>query len=298
MSKPISGMYAALLSGFSDDGNFCPHRQTAITEYVLNQGLSGIYIGGSSGESGLMSTDELLEQQQVIAGLHGTQKTRVIAHVGQPNLRDSIALAKQAEKLGFEALSALPPHSYPFSDDDILHYYTELTAATSLPTIVYEVPIRTGRPLPIELLLKILDLPKVAGIKFTSTDLFKLSMLRRARPDKTFFFGFDEIFAGAAALGCDGGIGTTYNLMGRLYVGINDAIHASDLTKVQELQDISQRLVEELLVTGVIPGMKAAMRTQGVDAGYSRAPMIEKIDDAEARMSAFLKLPDVSRWVG
>ena len=123
-------------------------------------------------------------------------------------------------------------------------------------------------------------------------------MLRRARPDKTFFFGFDEIFAGAAALGCDGGIGTTYNLMGRLYVGINDAIHASDLTKVQELQDISQRLVEELLVTGVIPGMKAAMRTQGVDAGYSRAPMIEKIDDAEARMSAFLKLPDVSRWVG
>lgn len=291
-------MYAALLSGFSDDGNFCPHRQTAITEYVLNQGLSGIYIGGSSGESGLMSTDELLEQQQVIAGLHGTQKTRVIAHVGQPNLRDSIALAKQAEKLGFEALSALPPHSYPFSDDDILHYYTELTAATSLPTIVYEVPIRTGRPLPIELLLKILDLPKVAGIKFTSTDLFKLSMLRRARPDKTFFFGFDEIFAGAAALGCDGGIGTTYNLMGRLYVGINDAIHASDLTKVQELQDISQRLVEELLVTGVIPGMKAAMRTQGVDAGYSRAPMIEKIDDAEARMSAFLKLPDVSRWVG
>ena len=132
MSKPISGMYAALLSGFSDDGNFCPHRQTAITEYVLNQGLSGIYIGGSSGESGLMSTDELLEQQQVIAGLHGTQKTRVIAHVGQPNLRDSIALAKQAEKLGFEALSALPPHSYPFSDDDILHYYTELTAATSL----------------------------------------------------------------------------------------------------------------------------------------------------------------------
>lgn len=298
MNKPLSGMYAALLSGFSDDGSFSPQRQMAITGFVLAQGLSGIYIGGSSGESGLMSTDELLEQQQVIAGISAARKSRVIAHVGQPNLNDSIALAKQAQKLGFEALSALPPHSYPFSDEDILHYYTELAAATSLPMIVYEVPIRTGRPLPVDLLLKILDLPNVAGMKFTSTDLFKMTMLQRARPSKIFFFGFDEIFAAAAALGCDGGIGTTYNLMGRLYVGINNAIHASDLAKVQELQDISQRLVEELLVTGVIPGMKAALRTQGVDAGYARAPMIEKVNDSEARLSAFLTRPEINPWVG
>ena len=161
-------MYAALLSGFSDNGDFSPDRQMAITEYVLKQGLNGIYIGGSSGESGLMSTDELLEQQRVIAGIPAARDTRVIAHVGQPNLRDSVALAKQAEQLGFAALSALPPHSYPFSDDDILEYYTELAAATALPMIVYEVPIRTNRPLPLDLLSQLLDLPNVAGIKFTS----------------------------------------------------------------------------------------------------------------------------------
>lgn len=298
MTKPLSGMYAALLSGFSDNGDFSSGRQVAITEYVLQQGLDGIYIGGSSGESGLMSTDELLEQQRAIAGLPATRDTRVIAHVGQPNLRDSVALAKQAEQLGFAALSALPPHSYPFSDDDVLEYYTELAAATSLPMIVYEIPIRTNRPLPLDLLSKLLDLPNVAGIKFTSTDLFKLSMLRRARPDKTYFFGFDEIFAGAAALGCDGGIGTTYNLMGRLYVAINASIRDSDLPRTQELQDISQQLVEELLVTGVIPGMKAAMRTQGVDAGHTRSPMIEKVADAEDRLKDFLNRPEISKWVG
>lgn len=70
-------------------------------------------------------------------------------------------------------------------------------------------PFRTGRPLPLELLVDILDLPGVAGIKFTSTDLFKLTLLRRARPDSTYFFGFDEIFLSGAALGADGGIGTT-----------------------------------------------------------------------------------------
>jgi len=297
MAKPLSGMYAALLTGFSDDGAFDPDRQTAITEYVLRQGLDGIYIGGSSGESGLMSTDELLEQQRVIAGIPAAKESRVIAHVGQPNLRDSVALAKQAERLGFQALSALPPHSYPFSDDDILHYYTGLAAATSLPLIVYEVPIRTGRSLPTDLLIRILDLENVAGIKFTSTDLFKLSGLRRARPDKTYFFGFDEIYSAAAALGCDGGIGTTYNVLGPLFVAMNKSILASDLATAQELQNISQRFVEELLVTGVIPGTKAALRLRGVDAGFSRAPMIEKVADVEARLGAFLALPDVSKWI-
>ncbi|NDW54275.1 dihydrodipicolinate synthase family protein [Aliiroseovarius sp. PrR006] len=297
MAKSLSGMYAALLTGFSDDGAFDPSRQIAITDYVLRQGLDGIYIGGSSGESGLMSTDELLEQQRVIAELPSAQQSRVIAHVGQPNLRDSIALAKQAKALGFEALSALPPHSYPFSDEEIYQYYVGLAAATDLPLIVYEVPIRTGRPLPVELLVRILDIPNVAGLKFTSTDLFKLSMLQRSRPDKIFFFGFDEVFTGAAAMGCDGGIGTTYNVLGRLYTQLNKSVQASDLETAQQLQQTSQKFVEVLLETGVMPGVKAALRSLGVDAGYARAPLVEKVSDAEERLSAFLSGPEVRPWL-
>lgn len=297
MGKSLEGMYAALLTGFSDSGAFDAGRQTAITDYVLRQGLQGIYIGGSSGESGLMSTDELLAQQAVIAGLPDARNAQVIAHVGQPNTRDSIALAKSAEQFGFDALSALPPHSYPFSDEEIFHYYAELAAATSLPLIVYEVPVRTGRPLPLALLQRLLDLPNVAGIKFTSTDLFKLSMLRRSRPDKTYFFGFDEIFAGAAALGCDGGIGTTYNVFGKLYVELYKSVRSSDLRQAQELQDISQRFVEVLLETGVIPGVKAALRSIGVDAGFARGPLIELDTKTEERIGAFLRSAPVQSWL-
>lgn len=297
MAKSLSGMYAALLTGFSDDGEFDANRQIAITDYVLRQGLDGLYIGGSSGESGLMSTDELLEQQRVISGLSSVRQSRVIAHVGQPNLRDSIALAKQADVLGFEALSALPPHSYPFSDEEIYQYYVELAAATNLPLIVYEVPVRTGRPLPVELLVRILDIPNVAGIKFTSTDLFKLSMLQRSRPDKLFYFGFDEMFAGAAAMGCDGGIGTTYNVLGRLYAQLYKSIQGADLEMAQKLQQVSQQFVEILLETGVMPGVKAALRTLGVDAGYARPPFAEKVSDAETRLSAFLSKNELRPWL-
>lgn len=297
MTKPLSGMYAALMTGLNDQGEFDAGRQTNLTKYVLNQGLRGLYVGGSSGESGLLETPALLEQQAVAAACaKGTGQT-LMAHVGTPALADAIRLAKNAKTLGYDALSALPPHSYPFSDEEIFSYYQALSQATDLPLIVYEIPIRTNRPLPLDLLVRLLDLPNVAGIKFTSADIFKLSMLQRRRPDSTYFFGFDEIFLAAAGLGVDGGIGTTYNLLGKLYVALDEAVNAGNLARARELQDISQRFVEVLLETGVLPGMKAAFRVIGIDCGPTRAPMTPKVADAEARVKAFLDLPEVSPWL-
>lgn len=297
MTKPLAGMYAALMSGLSDRGEFDPERQRALDDYVLRQGLTGLYVGGSSGESGLLGADELLAQQAVVAESARGKGARLIAHVGMPSLPDSIRLARQAKELGYEGLSALPPHSYPFSDDEIVAYYRDLATATDLPLIVYEVPIRTGRPIPLDVLLRILDIPNVAGIKFTSTDLFKLSMLRRRRPSHTCFFGFDEVYLGGAVLGADGGIGTTYNLLGRLYVALDSAVRDGELKLARELQELSQIFVEALLETGVLPGMKAAFRAIGIDCGPTRAPMALRVEDGEARMRAVMEEPALKAWL-
>ena len=295
MTKPLAGMYAALMTGLEDDGAFSPDRQRALNEYVLRQGLDGLYVGGSSGESGLLSTEELLAQQEIVA--RDAPGTTLIAHVGAPSLRDSVLLAKNAAKLGYHGLSALPPHSYPFSDAEILAYYRDLQAATGLPLIVYEVPVRTGRPIAMETLTEILGLPNVAGLKFTSTDMFKLSMLRRACPDATLFFGFDEVYLSGAVLGADGGIGTTYNLLGRLYAALNAAVRVGDLAEARRLQDISARFVEGLLATGVLPGMKAAFRAIGIDPGPTRAPMLMRVPDGEARMAELIRQPEFAEWL-
>lgn len=297
MTQHLAGMYPALMTAFTDDGAYDPARQAALNAYVLRQGLTGLYVGGSSAESGLLDYDELAAQQaQVAADARGTG-ARLIAHVGLPNLRDSIRLARQAADLGYHGLSALPPHSYPFSDAEITAYYRDLSAATDLPLIVYEVPVRTGRPIGLETLVEILHLPGVAGIKFTSTDLFKFSMLRRRCAGRLFFFGFDEIYITGGVLGADGGIGTTYNLLGRLYVALEAALRAGRLAEAQALQDISQVFVEALLDTGVLPGMKSAFRAIGLDLGLTRAPMTLRVADGDARMRALLQRPEIAAWL-
>lgn len=295
MTKKLAGMYAALMTGLDDDGAFSPDRQRALDEYVIRQGLTGLYVGGSSGESGLLDTSELLAQQHIVA--QDAQGSTLIAHVGAPSLRDSIRLAQNAAKLGYHGLSALPPHSYPFTDTEILAYYRNLQAATDLPLIVYEVPVRTGRPIGFDTLVEILALPNVAGLKFTSNDMFKLSMLRRACPDSTLFFGFDEIYLSGAVLGVDGGIGTTYNLLGKLYAALDQAIRGGDMSEAQRLQDISARFVEALMETGVLPGMKAAFRAIGINPGPTRAPMMMRLDDGEERMVEIMARPEFAEWI-
>jgi N-acetylneuraminate lyase len=290
-------MYAALMTAMDGTGTFSPERQRLLDSYVLGQGLTGLYVAGSSGESGLLESAALGELLAVAADDARGRGATLIAHIGLPALADSIMLAKRAEALGYHALSALPPHSYPFSDGEIFAYYEALSEATSLPLIVYEIPVRTGRPLPFELLLRLLDLKGVAGLKFSSMDLFKFSSLRRARPNSVFYFGFDEVYAAAATLGSDGGIGTTYNLFGRLYAELAGAIDRSDIGRARALQEISQQFVEILADVGVMPGMKAAFRIRGLDIGPSRAPMMLRGMDAEARLAAFLARPDVAAWL-
>ncbi len=299
MDKPLAGMFAALMTAMDDRGEFDPVRQRALDDYVLRQGLTGLYVAGSSGESGLLESAALMELLEVVAGHAAGSGARLIAHVGMPSLGDSIRLARHAARLGYHALSALPPHSYPFCDDEIVSYYASLSDVTQLPLIVYEVPSRTGRPLALELLLRLLDLPKVAGVKFTSTDLMKFSMLLRRRPEKVFYFGFDEMFLSAAVTGADGGIGTSYNLLGKLYAEIDRCVRAGEYARARPLQDIGQRFVEILIDTGVFPGMKMAFRVHGIDVGPSRPPMQLRIDEAtaEARFRAFLELPEVRPWL-
>ncbi|MEZ5845712.1 MAG: dihydrodipicolinate synthase family protein [Geminicoccaceae bacterium] len=297
MSKSLAGMHAALLTAMTDDGEFDPVRQRVLNAHVIAQGLAGLYVGGSSGESGLLESDALIEQQAVVAESAGGSPVALIAHVGMPSLATSIRLARHAEKRGYHALSALPPHAYPFSDGEILDYYRALASATSLPLIAYEIPLRTGRPLPLGLLHDILALPGVHGIKFSSNDLFKFSLMRSAHPDKLLFFGFDEIYGAGAFLGSDGGIGTTYNVFGRLYVALHRAVNDGDVRLARELQDISRRFVEILMAIGVVPGTKLALGLLGVDVGPSRPPMALLREDGEARLRPFLDEPAVRHWL-
>lgn len=106
--KKYSGVIPAFYACYDDQGTVSPQRVQELTRYLIEKGVNGLYVGGSSGECIYQSVDErktVLEN--VMAQAKG--KIAVIAHVACNNTADSRILAAHAEGLGVDAVASIPP---------------------------------------------------------------------------------------------------------------------------------------------------------------------------------------------
>lgn len=268
----ISGsIFAAMLTPFHEDGSLSTDGIAPLVDFVLSKGVDGLYASGSTGESVLQSQDERATLLSELAD-YARDKCTLIAHVGSASTREAISLAKLAGQKGYHALSAVPPFYYKHNFADISDYYKAIVDAAELPLIIYNIPALSGTDIPTEKLLELLGDDRIVGVKFTAMDLFQFEELRNAAPEKSFYFGTDEMFIGAAAAGTDGGIGSTYNLIGDVYVGIQNAIATGNIDEARKLQRKANDLIGILFKTGVLPGLKHALNRLGVPVGPCRRP--------------------------
>jgi len=284
----ISGsIFAAMLTPFSEDGSIAPDAIPALVDYILGNGVHGLYASGSSGESVMQSREERALLLRELAA-YAKDKCTLIAHVGAASTGDAVALAKLAGDNGFKAVSAVPPYYYKHKYEDIAAYYKAIADASGLPLVIYNIPALSGTDIPTAKLLELMEDDRIVGVKFTATDLFQFSDLRRSAPGKKFYFGTDEMFLGAAAIGCDGGIGSTYNLIGDVYLGIEKAVSEGDIEKARSLQYKANDLIKILLEAGVVPGLKHALNRLGVPVGLCRAPFSAPPAASIAKLDAWV----------
>ena len=284
----ISGtIFAALLTPFHDDGSVSEDGIKPLVDYILSQGVHGLYASGSTGESVLQSCEDRAMHLTSLAA-YARGKCTLIAHVGAASTGDAAALAKLARDQGYDAVSAVPPYYYKHSFDDIRAYYTAIADAAELPLVIYNIPALSGTDLSTPKLLELMDDPRIGGVKYTALDLFQFGELRKSRPDRKFYFGTDEMFLGAAAMGADGGIGSTYNLIGAFYAGIEKAVAAGEIDKARELQRKANDLIAILIRTGVVSGLKYAMNRIGVPVGPCRAPFRAPVPGAVDALDRWL----------
>ena len=268
----ISGsIFAATLTPMRADGSIAPEGVAALTDFILSKGVHGLYVSGSTGESVLQSRAERAEILTATAE-HARGKCTLIAHVGAASTGDATALAEVAGKQGYDAVSAVPPYYYKHNFADIADYYRAIADASGFPLIIYNIPALSGTDLSSEKLLELMEDDRIAGVKFTAQDLFQFGELRKAAPHKKFYFGTDEMFIGAAAMGTDGGIGSTYNLIGDIYLAVEQAVAAGDIDEARMQQRKANDLIAILLKTGVIGGLKHALNRLGVPVGPCRRP--------------------------
>lgn len=266
----INGVIAAMLTVFDENERVDVQRTRELVEFLLKRNIQGLYLTGSTGEGFLMTGEErCLVVETVVNQVNG--RVPVIVHVGDIGTKKSIDLARHAYESGADAVSAVPPFYWKFSEEDIFNYYRDISEATPLPMIIYNVPL--AGMMGTELLTRLAKLPNVKGIKFTGKDHDQMShLVELLKPDIKIYSGCDEMALSGLSVGVDGIIGSFYNVMPELFEKLIDAVEKGDLRESSRLQKVGTEIILESVRYDYLALMRNMIRWQGVDAGYSRRP--------------------------
>lgn len=267
--KALEGVFPAIVSPHDGSGRFDEAGFERQVRFLYESDIQGLYVCGGTGEGYLMRVDERKAAAEVaVAASAGNG--RVIVHVGAQATRDAVELADHAAKCGAHAVASIPPLGR--EGRELIGWYTDLVAASSLPVFVYHIPGVTGRALSVDQLSELMAIPGVAGLKFTHSDLFLLSRLLRRHPTAIIYNGSDEMVAPGLLYGARGAIGTWYNLCPRVFADIYKAAANGDIADAFSLQRTFNQLADIAWQHDVLRSFEMLMRRLGVVKHVWRAP--------------------------
>lgn len=296
--EKIKGLNVAVVTPMTQDGAVNLDVIPQYAEFLISQGVDGVFVNGSSGEGLLLSVEErmaVLEKWMPYSG-----KLNILVHVGHTSYVEAQRLAAHADKLGVRAISAMGPcFMQPKTLEDFIAYNKRIASkAPNTPFYYYHVPGYNGVNFPMDKFLEqaSLEIPTLSGMKFTSQDVweeFNCVKLQDGRFD--ILHGHDETLVVGLQLGEQGGIGTSFNVYGKVFKQIISLYGAGNVQAAVDLQYEADKIVRLMCKYDTILGtIKQMLVFLGVPVGPARLPNRNLTDaekaDLRSEMSKYFNL--------
>jgi len=285
----LEGIFPAIITPFDRDGKLMEDDLCTLVEYLIDKGVQGFYVGGSSGEAILMNKKERKRVLELVKK-QTAGRVKVVAHIGCQYTGDSIDLAKHAAEQGVDAISSLPPYYYKYSLNELTAYYEDIIRAVPLQMIVYNAPALTGVAFNSDNIAPIFTNELAIGVKYTSYDLYQMQRLVARYPNKLIINGHDEQLLSALSVGVRCAIGSTFILMPETYLGIMKSFAENDMARALKLQNQANKVMETLLDIGIFRAVKGTLNLLGLPAGNCRKPFAPLSKDEMVRLEKLLPI--------
>jgi len=274
----LTGVVPPTVTAF-DDGAVDLAATAAHAEFVVERGASAVFPLGTNGEFAMLTGDE---RRRVVEAVVEAVDVPVIAGVGCPSTRETVANAEHAADIGADGVVAVTPYYYPLDDDAAVAHYRAVAEAVAVPTYIYHIPSRTGNALSLDALGRLAELDGVAGIKDSSKDVPWLAQAVDANPDLTFLVGSDSLLVPGLDLGCAGLVSAVANAFPELVTDLYAAYDTGNEGQARELQSTVYAVRRALKRGPYMAGVKTALslRDLDFDVGGLREPL-RTMDDAD-----------------
>lgn len=264
----------AMVTPFDENGALDVDGAVKLAKWLVEQGNEGLVVSGTTGESPTLTIDEKLTMFEAVAS---AVTVPVIAGATGSNTIHDVGLSNEAGKLGVSGILAVCPYYNRPSQAGIEAHFRAIANATDLPVVLYDIPVRTGRKISSELIVRLAsDVPNIVALKDAAGNPGATSMVVHGAPsDFEVYSGDDAMTLPLMSIGAVGVIGVATHWCAPDMRAMFDAWGRNDTRAAQK---INGRMLESFAFeTGdsapnPVPS-KAMLRSLGQPAGQPRLPM-------------------------
>ena len=270
----FGSVITAMVTPFTDDGEVDHEGAAELARWLVDQGNDALVVTGTTGEAACLTDPEQIEVWRTV---RAAVDVPLIAGSGTNDTRHAAELTAFAADAGMDAVLLVTPYYNRPSQAGIEAHFRHVCAATPLPVIVYDIPVRTGRKISDELILRLAEeIPNVVGLKDAAGDPgATAAIIADAPAGFEVFSGDDALTLPLLAVGAVGVIGVATHWCAPVMAEMVRAFSSGDIARAREL---NARMLESFafetgdLNPNPVP-TKAMLRALGRPAGPCRPPM-------------------------
>lgn len=277
MSDTIKGVLVPNITFFKEDNSIDYDLCRWHMNWMFERGVNGVFVTGSYGAGPLMTNEErisLFRLAHEVSQRH--PGTYVIAHVGCADTASTVALAKAAEEIGCEAIGAVPPFYFTYTEAQVIAYYKAVAEAVSIPLFAYNNPTTTKTTMNPDMVKKL----QAVGVRGVKDSSMNVNFLTRVYFDAKYhgkdfktIIGTSNGWIPFCEMGIDTMIAGMCNYAPEIVTTMYRYTQTGEMEKAERAYMIMMEYLAKCRFADSTQVSHMILRARGYDCGTVRTPM-------------------------
>jgi 4-hydroxy-tetrahydrodipicolinate synthase len=275
---PFGRLLTAMVTPFTPGGDLDVDGAQRLAAHLVDvERNDGLVISGTTGESPTTTDEEKDRLLRAVVEAVG-DRAAVVAGVGTNDTGHTVHLARAAEKAGAAGLLVVTPYYNKPPQAGLLAHFRSVADATGLPSMLYDIPGRTGAEIATETLLRLAEHPRIVAVK-DAKDSLPAATVVLARTELAYYSGTDALNLPLLSVGGTGFVSVVAHVVGSRLRDLLDAWAAGDASRAREINAGLLDVYAGIFRTQGVILTKAALRLAGLPAGPVRPPLVDATDE-------------------
>lgn len=289
MGIEFGEIITAMVTPFDAEENIDYAATEGLIEHLLANGTDGLVVAGTTGESPTLTMDEKVALFAfVVDKVKG--RVPVIAGTGSNNTRESIELTKKAEQCGVDGIMLVAPYYNRPTQAGLFEHFKQIAAATALPIMLYNIPVRTGVHISVDIIVELSKIENIVCVKDATGNLDGMAqIISRTANDFKVYSGDDSLTLPLLAIGGAGIVSVSAHVVGNQMKEMIQAFRAGNVKLAGQIhRDLIPTFHAVFSSSNPTP-VKAMLNALGVRAGTVRLPLVPLVGKELNQLEQYVK---------